>query len=84
MLSGHLKWARTPPGGVHPGEQSALAGRRGPQELLIGKCMPGSTALAGHRNRKICSATSGCRGELLVEHRGLQELLIGMSNHLAV
>jgi hypothetical protein len=42
-------WERTPPGGLRHGEQSAPAGRRGPQELLICKPEPRSTALAGRR-----------------------------------
>jgi hypothetical protein len=43
----HLMWKRRSPGGVHDGEQSALAGRKGQQELLIGKPMPGGTTLVG-------------------------------------
>jgi kynureninase len=31
------------------GEQIALAGHSGPQELFIGKYLQGNTALAGHR-----------------------------------
>jgi hypothetical protein len=42
-------WERTPSGGVRAGKQSDLAGCRGPQELLIGKPVPGSTPLAGRR-----------------------------------
>jgi hypothetical protein len=34
MLGMHIKWEQTPPGAVRAGEQCALAGRRGPQELL--------------------------------------------------
>jgi hypothetical protein len=49
MLIRHLMWERTPPGGVRAREQSALAGRRGPRELLIGKPAPGRTALAVRR-----------------------------------
>jgi hypothetical protein len=55
----------TPPGGVRA---SALAGPRGPQELLIGKCVPGSTALAGRRGpQELLSGT-----------------YVAGSNHLAV
>jgi hypothetical protein len=36
-------------GDLCPSEQSALVGRRGPQELLIGKRVPGSTVPAVHR-----------------------------------
>jgi hypothetical protein len=43
LLSQHLMWEHTPLGGVRAGEQSALAGRRGPQKLLIVKAVPGST-----------------------------------------
>jgi hypothetical protein len=57
-----------PQGGVRPGEQSALAGRRGLPELLIGKPVPGSTALAGHRGPQ----------ELLISKR------VPGSNRLAV
>jgi hypothetical protein len=45
MLSQHLLWERIPSGAVRAGEQSALAGRRGPLELLIGLYVLGSTAL---------------------------------------
>jgi hypothetical protein len=52
MLSLQLMWERTPVQEVdnaHAREQSALAGRKGPQELLIGKPVLGSTALGGRR-----------------------------------
>jgi hypothetical protein len=42
-------WEHTPPGASCAGEQSALMGRRGHQELLISMYVPGSTALAGRR-----------------------------------
>jgi hypothetical protein len=35
MLSRHLMWERTPVEGVRASEQSALAGRREQQQLLI-------------------------------------------------
>jgi hypothetical protein len=49
MLRGHLMEEQTPLGGKRAGEQNALGGRRRPQELLIGKPVPGSTAPAGRR-----------------------------------
>jgi hypothetical protein len=48
MLSRHLVWERTPPGGIHAGEQRAIAGHRGPQELLIGKPLPGRPYRRAH------------------------------------
>jgi hypothetical protein len=44
IISRHLIWDSTPPESVRAGEQSDLAGRRGPQELLIGMYVPGSTS----------------------------------------
>jgi hypothetical protein len=44
LLSLNLKCECMPPEGVHVGEQSALARRMGPLQLLIGKPMPGSTS----------------------------------------
>jgi hypothetical protein len=48
MLSWDLMFECTTPGGLCPGEQSAAAGHRGPQELLSSKCVPGSTDLVAH------------------------------------
>jgi hypothetical protein len=49
MLSWHLMWECMPLGAVRAEEHSALVGCRGPQELLIGMCVLGSTTLAGCR-----------------------------------
>jgi hypothetical protein len=77
MLSRHLMWERTPLINVHPGEQSALAGRRGQQELLIGKRVPGSTALAGRRGPQELLIGKSVQGNTaLAGHTGSQELLI--------
>jgi hypothetical protein len=46
MLSWQLMWEGIPLEGISVREQCALAGRRGPQELLIGKPVLGSTPLA--------------------------------------
>jgi hypothetical protein len=78
MLSWHLTWACMTPRGVLSGEQSALAGRRGPQKLLIGKPVPGRTALAecrGLQELLIGKALPGSTA--LARRRGPLELLIG-------
>jgi hypothetical protein len=49
MISRILFEEPMPPGGVRPRWVSALAGRGGPLELLIGMHIPGSTALAGRQ-----------------------------------
>jgi hypothetical protein len=80
MPSLHLMWkhTRTPLGGVRAWEQSALAGRRGPQELLIGKPVPGSTAVAGRKGLQELLIGKPVPGSTAVAgRRGPQELLKG-------
>jgi hypothetical protein len=79
MPSRHLMWERTPQGGVlHVGEQIALAGRSGLQELLISKRVPGSTARSGRKGPQELLIGKNVPGSsALAGPRGPQELLFG-------
>jgi hypothetical protein len=63
-------WEHTPLKAIHAGEQSALAGRRRPQELLIGSYVPGSTSWGERANfgalaerRPLLEPCTVCDGE---------------------